>query len=289
VTRAGIPPDIVLSDDDFERLRETLCARMGLALAPSTRPMLERRLRERLAALGLGSYAAYHDLLRDGRRVDDEWEALYDTLTTSETYFFREARQLKAFETEILPRIAVDAQRRRRLTVWSAGCSSGEEAYTIAILILGSGLFAGWDVHVVGTDISRRRIAAARRGVYGPGSFRTTPDDKRRTYFVERPGGTHVASRVRALCNFTQMNLLDPGAETLVGRVDVIFCRNVFIYLDARAREAAIRLFYESVMPGGVLLLGHSESLLNMSTRFELLHLKEDLVYERPRTSELRL
>src|SRR5690606_33501251 len=191
--------------------------------------------------------------------------------------------QLRAFRDEVLPMLADRARARRRLHLWSAGCSTGEEACTIAMLVLDSGLFEGWDVRVYGTDLSKRCIAAARRGVYGQASFRTTTDEAKERWFVPAGDGLlGVAPAVRALCHFGQMNLLDEERTHLVGRCDVIFCRNVVIYFDAPARRHVIDMFYERLVPGGVLLLGHAESLLNVSTAFELLHLKEDLVYRKP-------
>jgi chemotaxis protein methyltransferase CheR len=192
----------------------------------------------------------------------------------------------------VLPLIAERARARKRLHVWSAGCSTGEEAYTIAMLVLEAGLFEGWEVRVYGSDLSKKCIAAARRGVYGPASFRTTTPEAKEKWFTPAPGREEpsdsghvlyaVAPQVRALCHFGQLNLLDEERTHLVGRCDVIFCRNVVIYFDAPARRNVIDMFYERLVPDGVLLLGHAESLLNVSTAFELLHLKEDLVYRKP-------
>ncbi len=273
-----------LSFEDFRLLRDVVGARMGLSLSPSTRPALERRLRERLAVVNVGSFAAYREYLAFDAGAEAEWDALYDILTTSETYFFREDYQLRAFQEEVLPMLVEQAKPRRRLTIWSAGCSTGEEVYTIAMLIHEANLTPGWDVRVFGSDISKRVITVARRGVYGPSSFRTTPRDKRRSFFIDRADGAHVTERIRAMCHFGQMNLLESDKARLIGRVDAVFCRNVLIYFDPHARRSVINLFHERLYPGGVLLLGHSESLLNVSTAFELLHLKEDLVYRKPKS-----
>jgi chemotaxis protein methyltransferase CheR len=277
--RAEIP----LLAEEFHLLRDAFGARMGLVLAPASRPGLERRLRERLAVLNMKSFTEYHRYLCFDPAAEAEWEILFDILTTTETYFFREDYQLRAFQDEVLPLLAAQARSRRRLTIWSAGCSTGEEVYTIAMLIHETSLFADWEVRVFGSDISQRCIDVARRGVYGPSSFRTTPKDKRRAFFIERNDGSHVVERIRAMCHFGQMNLLERDAARLIGRVDAVFCRNVLIYFDPHARRSAIDLFHERMYPGGVLLLGHSESLLNVSTAFELLHLKEDLVYRKPK------
>ena len=277
---------VTLRPEEFRLLRDLFSATTGLQFGPEARFALERRLRERLAVLGLATFAEYHHYLRFSPRADAEWEEAIDVLTTNETYFFREERQLRAFKDELLPILAEQASARRRLAVWSAGCATGEEAYSLAMLIDESGIFTrssfAWDVRVYGSDISRRCVAAARRGVYGPSSFRTTSEAARQRWFTKTPAGETVVTRIREMCHFGQVNLLHEDATRLLGRADAIFCRNVLIYLDAHARRRIIERFHERLYPGGVLLLGHSESLLNVSTAFELLHLKEDLAYRKP-------
>lgn len=276
---AGEP---LLRADEYRLLRDLFSERLGVWFGPESRLSLERRLRERLTLRGLTSFGDYYQLLRYGPAGDTEWDEAAELLTTHETYFFREDYQLRAFKNELLPDLAERGRARRRLQVWSAGCSTGEEAYTIAMLVLESGLFTDWEVRIYGSDLSKRCIAQARRGIYGAASFRTTPDEVKQRWFLPHADGWSVSPQVRALCHFGQMNLLDEERTLLVGRSDVIFCRNVLIYFDAPARRRVIDMFHERLVPGGVLLLGHAESLLNVSTAFELLHLKEDLVYRKP-------
>jgi chemotaxis protein methyltransferase CheR len=280
--------EAVLRADEYRLLRDLVSERLGIWFGPESRLSLERRLRERLTVRGLASYGDYYQLLKYSPLAHEEWEEASELLTTHETYFFREDYQLRAFKNELLPMLAERSKSRKRLHVWSAGCSTGEEAYTIAMLVLESGLFEGWEVRVYGSDLSKKCIAAARRGIYGPASFRTTNEEAKRTWFVPSPvqaSSTEllgVSPAVRALCHFGQMNLLDEERTHLVGRCDVIFCRNVLIYFDGPRRKRVIEMFHERLVHGGVLLLGHAESLLNVSTAFELLHLKEDLVYRKP-------
>jgi chemotaxis protein methyltransferase CheR len=274
--------DPALSSEEFRLLRDAIGTRTGLSFSPEMRGAFERRLRERLAVLNLRTFAEYYQHLRFHPLALQEWDEVFDALTTNETYFYREDYQLHAFRDEVLPMLAQHARARRRISIWSAGCSTGEEVYTIAMVVKESKLFTGWDVAIHGSDISRRCVAAARKGVYGESSFRVIPAAMRRAYFVERSDGSHVAESIRPLCHFNQMNLLDGDRARLLGRVDAIFCRNVLIYFDAPSRRKVIDLFHERLYPGGVLLLGHSESLLNLSTAFELYHLKGDLVYRKP-------
>jgi chemotaxis protein methyltransferase CheR len=280
---------VTLAPDEFRLLRDLFAARTGLHFGPESRFTLERRLRERLTVLELPSFTQYHHYLRFGMRAAAEWDEAIDLLTTNETYFFREERQLRAFQNELLPMLQQQARSRRRLSVWSAGCSTGEEVYTIAAILQSSNLFPcdggsdwRWDLRVYGSDIARRCVAAARRGVYAESAFRATSDEMRRAFFRQREDGWHVSESIRSICHFGQMNLVDGARSQVFGKADAIFCRNVLIYFDARARKSAIEELYDRLHPGGVLLLGHSESLLNVTTAFELLHLREDLVYRKP-------
>jgi chemotaxis protein methyltransferase CheR len=274
--------EIRLEPDAFLQIRKLFNQHCGLSFGMEARPILERRLRERLGALGCESFSEYYDFLQFNDRAKAELDEAIDLVTVNETYFFREEHQLRAFRNDILPALVAPPARRDTLSVWSAGCSTGEEVYTIAISARESKSLEGRGIRIFGSDISRRCVAAARRGVYGESAFRATPPDMRRRYFVKRPNGNHVIDELRALCHFGYVNLLDAARAAIVGRVDVIFCRNVLIYLDEAARKRVIEMFYERLFPGGFLLLGHSESLLNVSTKFELVHLKDDLVYRKP-------
>jgi chemotaxis protein methyltransferase CheR len=248
--------------------------------------LFDRRLGERVEALGLRSFNDYYKYIRFNARGPVELEEAIERLTTKETYFFRQEYQLRAFASELLPRLALQNADSKRLCVWSAGCSTGEEAYTLAMLVRDSGLFEDWEVRIIGSDICKTSVATARRGVYQASSFRVTPDTMRARYFREEANGTHIVDRVKQMCHFGQLNLLDAGRASMVGRVDVVFCRNVLIYFDLRSRRRVIDTLLERLLPGGYLLLGHSESLLNLSTAFELVHLREDLVYRKPLTTE---
>jgi chemotaxis protein methyltransferase CheR len=281
----GLDPRPRLRPDEFRLLRDLVNEHAGLQYDDDSLYVFDRRLGERVLALELGSFDEYYKYLRFNIRGQAELEEAVELLTTKETYFFRQEYQLHAFRDELLGRLARTAAERRRLTLWSAGCSTGEEVYTIAMLVHQSGLFDGWDIRIVGSDISKRSVAFARRGVYRGASFRAIEPELRRTYFDERPDGAHVVDWIKQMCHFGQLNLLDATRASIVGRVDVIFCRNVLIYFDLRSRRRVIDNLYERLVAGGYLLLGHSESLLNLSTAFELVHLTGDLVYRKPLAS----
>lgn len=268
--------------EEFLRLRDVVYEHAGLSFDGDAMFLFDRRLGERIEALGLRSFSDYYKYLRFNARGALELEEAIERLTTKETYFFRQEYQLRSFATELLPRLAKQNADSKRLCLWSAGCSTGEEVYTLAMLVRESALFGDWEVRVIGSDICKSSIVTARRGVYQATSFRATSDAVRARYFREEPDGMHVADRVKQLCHFGQLNLLDSGRASMVGRVDAVFCRNVLIYFDLRSRRRVIDTLLERLLPGGYLLLGHSESLLNLSTAFELVHLREDLVYRKP-------
>jgi chemotaxis protein methyltransferase CheR len=279
---AGPASRLKMKADEFRLLRDLINEHAGLHFADDSMFLFERRLAERVVTIGLDGFDAYYKHLRFAAGGTAELEQALEALTTKETYFFRQEYQLRAFKDELLPKLAEANAAQKRLNLWSAGCSTGEEVYTLAILVLESGLFKGWDVNVIGSDLCRSNVATARRAVYRRSSFRATPEALKRRYFDERPDGAYLVDEVRRLCHFGQLNLLDSEWARTVGRVDAVFCRNVLIYFDERSKRRVIDMLYERLVPGGYLMLGHSESLLHLSTAFELVHLKEDLVYRKP-------
>ncbi|MEM6290876.1 MAG: protein-glutamate O-methyltransferase CheR [Myxococcota bacterium] len=278
----GEEPRAPMTPEEARLIQELIMEFCGLSYGLDSTFFLERRVGPRLDALGLRSARDYYHYLRYDPGGPAELEALVERLTTHETYLFREEYQLDAFRLELLPDLIERDAGRQRLTVWSAGCSTGEEAYTLAILLREDERLRDWNLRVIGSDISRRVVAHARRGQYGPSSFRTTTDYFHRKYFRERGGKYVVREDVRAMCSFGQLNLLATERFRVLGRCDVIFCRNVLMYLSAQSRQSIVDAFYDALHPGGYLLLGHSESLLNVTTRFDLVHLSRDLVYRRP-------
>jgi chemotaxis protein methyltransferase CheR len=272
-----------MDEEQFRLIRDSIYEYCGILFGDDLRPIVRRRLEPRLRVRGLPDFHAYHRYLRYGPEARAELEEVVELLTTNETYFFREEYQLRAFADEIVPALVKHLGRRRRLRIWSAGCASGEECYTIAILTREHPLLQDWDVHIFGCDISRRVLATARRGVYRQGSFRSTPPRYKHEYFARRDDGTYeVRADLRERVTFGHMNLLDDARVGIVGEVEVVFCRNVMIYFDVSARRRLVHTFHEKLAPGGYLLLGHAESLLSLSTAFELCHLRNDLVYRRP-------
>lgn len=271
-----------MSDETFRLLRDFIKNHCGLYFDDGAKFLLEKRLAKRVENYRLKNFEDYYHLLMYDKKRDEELSSVIDILTVNETYFFREASQLKAFSDEIIPEIKERKKGRKRLRIWSAGCSTGEEPYTLAILILEKNLIPDWEIEILGSDINQRVLHVARRGIYKKSAFRNTEEYYFRKYFTDEGGGNYrVIDPVRGLVNFSFLNLLDPFKVRFVGEMDVIFCRNVIIYFDHDAKKKVIDSFYDRLTEEGYLLLGHSESLMNISTAFVLRHLKNDLVYQK--------
>lgn len=280
----GRTDEMAMTDAEFRMITDFLRSTCGLHFGPESRYLLERRLARRCAELGLRSFTSYHYALRNDASGEGELAWAIDHLTTNETYFLRERRQLEALIREIVPSL----QARRGgaeagpISIWSAGCSSGEEPYSIVLMALEAGLSPGRDLRVYASDISRQMLQKARRGIYREGSFRQTDPWLRDKYFVAKDGSLRISDEIKKHVHFAHLNLLDESRTALLGSLDVILCRNVIIYFDLETKRRVVRTFHRKLRPGGYLLLGHSESLINLSTDFELKHLTHDMVYRRP-------
>jgi chemotaxis protein methyltransferase CheR len=281
-------PEVPMSEDEFRLIRDLIYCHCGLYFENDSKYLLEKRLGRRLAHHHLKEFRDYYNFLKYDRNREQELSDIMDVLTTNETYFFREAFQLKAFTEEIIPELMGAKEKRgdKTLRIWSAGCSTGEEPYTIAMLLLEMGRLKGWHVEIIGTDISQRVLQQARKATYGKSSFRSTEEVYIKRYFQEQEGTFKINDEVRDLVTISHLNLFEQNRLALLGKMDVIFCRNVIIYFDQLAKKRIIESFYKSLHEGGYLLLGHSESLMNITTAFALKHLKNDMVYRKPEVAE---
>ena len=276
-----------LSEDVFRLIRDIIKDYCGLYFDDSSRYLIEKRLSRRVKSHHLSDFRDYYRFIRYEKNTEQELSAIMDILTVNETYFFREQNQLKAFSDEILEELKETNKDGKRLRIWSAGCSTGEEPYTISMLINEKGNFNGWDIEICGSDINQRVLQTARKGVYKKNSFRTTEPYYIQKYFMEEDGAFQINDTVKKHVNFSYLNLLDPFKTRFLGNMDVIFCRNVLIYFDNASRRRVIENFYNRLVDGGYLLLGHAESLINISTAFHLKHLKNDMVYQKPHPKDI--
>ncbi len=281
-------PEIKMDAEEFRSLRDFIYQHCGIFFDEESKFLLERRLGKRLQFHRLKNFKDYYYLLRYNKVKDQELNEVINIVTTNETYFYREEFQLKTFTDEILPEIKVRKEAsgdEKKLRIWSAGCSTGEEPYTIAMLMQDKPEFADWQVEIIGTDISHRVLQVARKGVYGDTSFRATDDASKQRFFTPDEDKFRVNDDIRGLVSISHLNLFDAPRVSLLGKMDVIFCRNVIIYFDIAAKKKVIESFYQRLHHEGFLLLGHSESLMNITSSFALRHFANDMVYQKPAKS----
>ena len=259
---------VPLSPSTFEGLRNLLHAHSGIALAHHKITMVQSRLAKRLRALGLRSYEQYHDLLRDPK--SEEWPEFVNALTTNLTSFFREGHHFTRLVELLKPAYTAS----RRIRIWSAGCSTGEEPYTLA-MTLTKAFGASAAIQILATDLDTAVLNTASRGVYPLARVESLADEWKRLGFLRGKGPNQDMVRIRPelrkLITFTQMNLLDAQWPLEGGPFQAIFCRNVMIYFDKPTQRELLRRYHGLLEPDGLLFVGHSESLLDNSLGFQSL------------------
>lgn len=273
-------PDLTV--EQFQTLSRQIYQKLGLHFDEKKIYFLKTRVAKRMAALGMDDARDYVFLVSYADPKGMEMQALANLVTTNETYMFREYDQLQAFANHCLPEVlsAKQARGQRTLRIWSAGCSSGEEPYTLAMIL--QDVFPqaqSWECEIVATDIDEnmlRKVAAAR---YGYRSINEVPDEYREKYLIEDGGEWSVRRRTATLVQARHLNLQDRNAMRAMRGFDFIFCRNVLIYFDDLSRKAVIDHFYNALNPGGYVFLGHSESVGRVTTAFKLRRFETHLVY----------
>lgn len=273
-SREGAGP--ALTRSDFDRVTRLLHEMAGIALGDGKEELVKSRLARRLRATGLPTYAAYLDHVSTDAGRREELVALIDALTTNKTSFFREARHFEFLRERIAPGWA--AAMPDEIRVWSAGCSSGEEPYTLAMVFAGLPLPR---TRILATDISTRVLALARAGEYPEESLREIPEGLRRAHFEQVPGAVPARFRVRdelrRTVTFARLNLM--GSWPMQRDFHLVLCRNVMIYFDAPTRERLLQRYFQVLAPGGYLFVGHSESLTSTHHGFEYV---QPAVYRKP-------
>jgi chemotaxis protein methyltransferase CheR len=254
-----------LTDADFRRIRDLVQDVSGIVLADIKRDLVYGRLAPRLRKLGYRSFADYLKCL-EGPDGHDEQIALLNALTTNLTGFFREKHHFDRLAGEFLPRL-MQEKRDRRLRIWSAGCSSGQEPYTIAMVMRRVVTdLARWDALILATDIDSNMVAQAREGSYDESVAESIPPDYRRFTETGEDGRIAMADSLKSLIRFRRLNLI--GEWPMAGPFDAIFCRNVVIYFDKDTQRVLFDRYANMLRPGGWLFIGHSETLHRVSDRF---------------------
>lgn len=261
---------LTIHESDFLRLVQFVHKNYGIDLSKK-KQLITGRLSNTILSMGFTTFQQYVDYIIQYKKPED-LELLLNKLTTNYTYFMREQEHFRFFTEEILPYL-MSTKKDRVLSIWSAGCSSGEEPYTISMLLkeyLGPKA-SMWDTRVLATDISQNALNAAKHAVYDEASLKDLPPGWKSKYFrsAGQPGLYTVSPEIKNNVIFRTFNLMDSIRFRL--KFDVIFCRNVMIYFDVPTKEALVDRFYHATNPGGYLLIGHSESLNKETTPYTYL------------------
>lgn len=272
---------LVFTDDTFKLFQDLMFQKAGVVMDEQSKTFIRSRLKDSVLKKQFSDFKDYYYFLKYDKDKETELSRVIDLLTIHETYFFRETLQLDTFSDEILAEILEKNKSHKTIRIWSAGCSTGEEAYTISMLLLEKPELKDWRCEIFATDISPNVLQFARKGVYTDNSFRGVPQAYIDKYFIKENNGYKIKDPVKEKVTFFQINLIEPQKMFFLSEMDVIFCRNVIIYFNLDVRKNVIAAFHERLKPDGFLLLGHSESLSYITPEFELRHFKKDMVYQK--------
>lgn len=258
-----------LSDSEFEEIRRLVRTHTGISLADSKRELVYSRLVRRLRRLHLATFTEYLQVIEQGDPV--ELEEFTNAITTNLTAFFREPHHFEFLAGTVLPLIEKRNAATRRLRIWSAGCSTGEEPYTIAITLAENmARFRGWDVRILATDLDSNVLAHGKAGQYRAERFEKMPAARRNKWFSpDRDGGGTAVPELKSMISFKQLNLMNPFP--MKGPFDVIFCRNVVIYFDKPTQRELFDRMAAMQNDGDHLFIGHSESLFKVCEQYQLI------------------
>ncbi len=280
--QAAPPLAVDASEDEYRRFSDFFHRRTGIQLGAGKRYFVDRRLSERMAALGMASLRDYLAMLRFEDGEGAELQQIINALTINETYFYREEYQLRALSAEIMPELAT-LRGGAPLRIWSLPCSTGEEPYSIALHLL-----ANWpgldrvDVEIVASDIDTQVLARARAGLYEARAVQHLPPALLAEHFTRVGDAWRISDTLQSVVRFTKVNLHDAAdMRRHRGLYDVVFCRNLLIYFDDVSRRLAAETIYEALRPGGFVCLGHSESMSRISSLFTIRKFRDALVHQR--------
>ncbi|MDK2855916.1 MAG: chemotaxis protein methyltransferase CheR [Bacillota bacterium] len=268
---------------DFDRLREYIYRESGIYFEDNKLYYVEKRVQQQMEKYKFADLATYLGALKfdsTGRMRQE----LLNQLTVNETYFFREYDQLKCLAEEVIPLWAEDGLESKGLKIWCAGCSSGEEAYTIAIVMQEMLPGFPWEIHA--TDINTEVLTRGARGIYNYYAVRQVPEAYLKRYFVRVGESYAVSAELKQKVKFYQLNLVDETAMRNMRGFHAIFCRNVLIYFDDISRRRVALHFYRALEPGGYIFLGHSESMSRISTVFKPVRFQNAIIYKKEKGHE---
>lgn len=264
----------VLSDKYFQLFKDIIYNESGIHFSDINRPVLESRLRERARVYQMDGIEEYYDLIIS---VEPELRLLLDSVTTNLTRFFRNSLHFETFSQIIIPEILARKKSEKFLRIWSAGCSTGEEPYSLA-MVMEDLLSPGWTYEIVASDLSFGVLTTAKEGFYIETRVDGIPENYLNKYFIKEEKGYKVIDSIKKNIRFDYHNLKN---ESGLRGLDIIFCRNVIIYFDRKAQEAVVKKFYNALKIGGYLFLGHSESLFGMDTPFKFYKTAKACIYRK--------
>lgn len=273
-----------MTEDEIKLLSDYVRDNCGLLVHSPQEILFQRRVKKRVDANKLTTARDYYHFLRFDSKGTEEMRELINILTVNETYFFREAPHMEMFASELLPILKERNYDHKSIRIWSAACSNGSEPYSLAILMLESGLFpsSGWKIEITGTDINSEMVRSARKGMFTSSAFRTTPPEILEKYFTEvEKGCWEIADRVRKMVTFSQINFFNAAQMRLMREMDVIFCRNVLIYFDETGKKRVVEMLYDSLKPLGYLVIGQTESLFKISTLYDIVPAGNAILYQK--------
>ncbi len=286
MTTALLPQTISSADPpepDLVRVRDLIYRAAGIFHPDSKLGWLKERCGRRMTQLDVPSLREYFECLTQRPNRQAERIALLNEITIGETCFFRNRSQLEALRRIVIPKILESKLGfpRHRLRIWSAGCSTGEEPYSLRMILLEEcdGLLGNWPVEILATDINQRSLADAEAAVYGSRSTRNLEAAFLEKYFLPAGDQLQVAPLARSSVSFSRLNLADDAHMALMQSLDAIFCCNVLIYFDLASKRRVLQHFFNSLLPHGYLFLGHSESLYGLNDDFRLVHLPGATAY----------
>ena len=271
-----------ISDAEFLKFREFFYRRTGIHFEDSKRYFVDKRLIDRMAATDSTTFNSWFSLVRS-EVSGAEMQALVNVMTVNETYFLREDYQFAALVDSVLPEIIAKKRDTKPIRIWCMPSSSGEEAYSVAIVLLERwpGL-KDWDVEIISSDIDTDILTKARVGHYQDRSVQHVPKAWLHKYFERAGGGWQINDTLRGAVEFTHCNLCRPEETARYRGFDIVFCRNLLIYFDDASRRIAAAAIYAALNPGGYVMLGHSESMSRISSLFRVRHFPEALAYQKP-------
>lgn len=280
MTAPGVT-EFSLSGDGLERICDYLYRRTGMIFGEKKRYYIERRVADRMKAVGTESFTVYFSILRADPA---EGAALVNAFTVNETYFYREDHQFRCLSESLLPELIQRRTPGDRIRIWSNPCSSGEEPYSIALWLLENWrLVDAYNVEIVGSDIDSLAMAEARAADYGERALSRLPPEVLASYFEPVSHRRRkIIDDLRESVILSPANLIERDSMRAHGRFDVIFCRNVLIYFDDASRQVAASNLFDALAPGGFLCLGHTESMSRISDAFVVRRFPDAIVYQRP-------